>query len=136
MGSIIPLDTQNTLIIFLSVVAVIQVILIQKLINEQTVIFYSPSNALCSSDDTIQIKHFKNHSSIVMCSPFHLVQSPNNEFLFIKTHRVLNRLSKCANVHYRKNQVLLWFTINSQSKLKKFSILSLTYLPRKTRYEI
>ena len=54
----------------------------------------------------------------------------------MKTHRVLNRLNKCANVRYRKNQVLLWFTINSQSKLKKFSILFLTYLPRKTRYEI
>ena len=53
----------------------------------------------------------------------------------MKTHRVLNRLSKCANVRYRKKQVLLWFTINSQSKLKKFSILSLTYLPRKTLYE-
>ena len=53
----------------------------------------------------------------------------------MKTHRVLNRLSKCANVRYRKNQVLLWFTINSQSKLKKFSILLLTYLPRKTSYE-
>ena len=37
----------------------------------------------------------------------------------MKTHRVLNRLSKCADVHYRKKQVLLWFTINSQSKLKK-----------------
>ena len=35
-----------------------------------------------------------------------------------------------------KNKVLLWFTINSQSKLKQFSILFLTYLPRKTRYEI
>ena len=53
----------------------------------------------------------------------------------MKTHRVLNRLSKCANVRCRKKQVLLWFTINSQSKLKKFSILLLTYLPRKTSYE-
>ena len=31
----------------------------------------------------------------------------NNEFLLMKTHLVLNRLSKCANVRYRKNQVLL-----------------------------
>ena len=52
----------------------------------------------------------------------------------MKTHRVLNMLSKCANVRYRKNQVLLWFTINSQSNLKKFSTLFLRYLPRKTRY--
>ena len=54
----------------------------------------------------------------------------------MKTHQVLNRLSKRANVRYRKNQVLLRFTINSQLKLKKFNILFLTYLPRKTRYEI
>ena len=31
-------------------------------------------------------------------------------------------MSKCANVRYRKKQVLLWFTINSQPKLKRFSI--------------
>ena len=36
----------------------------------------------------------------------------------MKTHRV-NRLSKCANVLYRKRQVFLWFTISSQLKLKK-----------------
>ena len=38
----------------------------------------------------------------------------------MKAHGVLNRLGKCANVRYRKNQVLLWFTVNSQSKQKKF----------------
>ena len=38
----------------------------------------------------------------------------------MKAHGVLNRLGKCANVCYRKNQVLLWFTVNSQSKQKKF----------------
>ena len=54
----------------------------------------------------------------------------------MKTHRVLNKLNKCANVRYRKNQVLLLFTINSQSELENFSILFLTYLPRKTRYKI
>ena len=60
--------------------------------------------------------------------PFHLVQSANNEFLFMKTHRVLNRLSKCENVRYCENQVLLWFTINSQSKLKKiqYAILKIS----------
>ena len=52
----------------------------------------------------------------------------------MKTHPVLNRLSKYPNVRYRKNQVFLWFNINSQSKLKKFSMLFLRYLPRKTRY--
>ena len=63
--------------------------------------------------------------------PFHLVQSTINEFLFMETHQVLNRLSNCVNVRYHKNQVFLWFTINSQSKLKKFSTLFLRYLPRK-----
>ena len=37
----------------------------------------------------------------------------------MKTQRVLNRLSNCANVHYRKNQMFLSFTINSKSKMKK-----------------
>ena len=52
----------------------------------------------------------------------------------MKTHRVLNRLSKCENV--RKNQVFLWITVNSQSELKKFSALLLIYPPRKTLYGI
>ena len=68
-------------------------------------------------------------SAIYNLLPFYLVQSV--QFLFMKTHWVLNRLSKFANVRYRKNQVFLWFTINSQSKLKKFSTLFLRYLPRK-----
>ena len=63
--------------------------------------------------------------------PFHLVQSANTEFLLMKIHRVLNRLSKCANVSCRKNQGFYNFTINSQSKLEKFSTLFLRYLPRK-----
>ena len=49
----------------------------------------------------------------------------------MKTHRGLNMLNKCENVRHGKNQVLLRFTINSQSKFKKFSVLFLTYLPRK-----
>ena len=63
------------IIIFLSAVAVMQVIFstednfcfisdcgnsfnckLKKLINEQIVIFYSPSNALCLSDEDVQIK--------------------------------------------------------------------------------
>ena len=36
----------------------------------------------------------------------------------MNTQRVLNRLSKCANVRYRKKQMFLWFTINSQSRFK------------------
>ena len=38
--------------------------LIENLINEQMVIFYSPSNALCSSDESMQIKHFKHQGTI------------------------------------------------------------------------
>ena len=54
----------------------------------------------------------------------------------MKTHQVLNRLSKYANVRRRKNRMFLWFTISSQSKLEKFCTLFLRYLPRKTRHEI
>ena len=42
----------------------------KKFTNEQTIIFYSPSNALSSSDECIQIKHFKHHIFIGMCSLF------------------------------------------------------------------
>ena len=144
----LPLDTQNTLIC-LSAIAVMKVIFwiednsalfllrefiqlqTQKLIIEQIVRFYSPSNALCSSTESVQVKHFKHHMLT-----FHLIQSGNKEFLFMKTQRLLNRLSKCANVRYHKDQVFLWFTLTSQSKLKKFSTLFLRNLPRKTCYEI
>ena len=79
-------DTQNTLIIFLSAVAVIQVIFwtednfcvisdcrnsfnckLKKLINEQK-IFYSPSNGLCSSDEIVKINYFKYYTFIGTCS--------------------------------------------------------------------
>ena len=65
-------DTQNTFIIFLSVIAVMQVIFwaednfcfisdclnsinskLKKLINEQIIISYIPSNAVCSSDKSV-----------------------------------------------------------------------------------
>ena len=74
-------DTQNKLIIFLSAIAVTQVIFwtkvnfcfifdcrdsfnckLKKLINEQIIIFYSSSNALCSFDESVQIKHVKHHA--------------------------------------------------------------------------
>ena len=62
---------------------------------------------LCSSDESIQIKHFKHHTFIDMCSFLtRLNLQIGTEFQFIKVHRVLNRLSKRASVHYRKNQVL------------------------------
>ena len=94
VGSTIPPDTQNTLIIFLSAIAVMQLIFLpeddcafilllffnsagnsfncklKKLINEQTVIFYSPSVALCSSDKYAQITHLKYRTFIGMCTPF------------------------------------------------------------------
>ena len=68
--------------------------------------------------------------------PFLLVQSASTKFLLM-THRVdLNRSSKCANMRYRKNQVFYSFTINSQSKPKKFSTLFLRHVPGNTRYEV
>ena len=109
--------------------------LIQKPINEQIVIFYSPSNAPCSSDKSIQIKYFKHHSSVVLCCPFTWF---NLQVMKYELWRHIESKTGWTNVQmcYRKNRVLLWFTINSQLKLKKFSILIFRYLPRKTCYEI
>ena len=41
---------------------------LKKLINEQIIIFYSPSNTLCSSEESVQIKHFKHHTLTVCVS--------------------------------------------------------------------
>ena len=131
--------TQNTLIFFSSI-AVMQVIFwtednfclisdcrnsfnwkFKKLINEQIIIFYSPSNALCSSNKSVQIKHLR------CVLPFHLVQPKNTEFLLMKTH--LKQIEQmCVIV---KTRVFYSFTFNSQSKLKKFSTLFLRHLPEK-----
>ena len=89
-------DPQKALIIFLSVISKMQVIFwsednfcfisdcrnafyckLKKLINEQIIIFYSPSNALCSSDESVQIKHFKHHTFIAMFSPWFNLQIMN-----------------------------------------------------------
>ena len=87
---------------------------LKRLINEKIIIFYSLSNALCSSDESIQLKYF-NHHPFWYAFPFHLVQSANSEYwntenteiLLTKTHRILNRLSKFAKVRYHKNHVFL-----------------------------
>ena len=39
----------------------------KELIKEQLITFYSLSNALCSSDKFIPIKHFKHHTFIGVC---------------------------------------------------------------------
>ena len=90
MGSKISSETANSLVIFLLAIAVIQETFSteyncsfisdcmknhsttnkKNLISEQIVIFYSPSNALCSSNESVQIKHFKHHTFIIMCSLF------------------------------------------------------------------
>ena len=79
-------DTQNTLIISLSAVAVMPVIpwtednlivwlifcrnsfscKLKKLLIKKITIFCNQSNLFCSSDKSIQIKHFKNHTFIGM----------------------------------------------------------------------
>ena len=43
---------------------------LKKLINKQIVRFYSPSHALCSSDESVQVKQFKHHTFIGMYSHF------------------------------------------------------------------
>ena len=77
-------STQDTLIIFLSAITVMQMIFwtednfwfasdcrnsfnckLKKLVNEQIIIFYSPSNTLCSSDKSVHIKHFNHHTFII-----------------------------------------------------------------------
>ena len=82
-------DTQNRLIIFLSVIAVMQVIFwtedsfrfisncrnscnceLKKFIKEQIIFFYSPSHVFCSSDKSIQIDPFKHYTFIVLCFLF------------------------------------------------------------------
>ena len=37
---------------------------LKKLLNDQIIICYSPLNALCSSDESVQKKHFKQHTFI------------------------------------------------------------------------
>ena len=92
-----PRNTEYTYT-FLSAIAVMQVIFwtednfcfnsdcgnlfkfnckLKKLINELIVIFYSPSNALCSCDESLQIKHFKHHTFIGMLSPWFNLQIMN-----------------------------------------------------------
>ena len=41
-----------------------------KAYKRTNTVFYSPSNALCSSDESAQIKHFKHHTFNGMCSLF------------------------------------------------------------------
>ena len=84
-------DTQNALLIFLSAITVMQVTFwvagnfcfiydcrssfngkLRQLKSEQIIIFYSLSNALCSSDKSVQIKHCKHQTFIGMCSLFTL----------------------------------------------------------------
>ena len=97
VGSTIPPDTQNSLIIFLSVVAVMQVIfwtednfyfisdcgnsfkckLKKLIINERIAISYSPPNALCSPEEFVQIKHFKHHTFTGMFSLWFNLQMMN-----------------------------------------------------------
>ena len=111
-------DTQNILIIFLSAIAVIQVIFLTagnfcfisdcrnsfncfflfihsfiQLINKQIIIFYSPSNALCSSDKSVQIKHFKYHIFIGIC---YLYKWFNLQILNFCQLRHNEQMCKCA----------------------------------------
>ena len=82
-------NTQYPLIIFLSTSAVMQGIFwtednfhfisncrnsfnckLKKLINEQIIIFYSPSNVLCSSNESVQMSDFTHLTFLCMWSLF------------------------------------------------------------------
>ena len=41
---------------------------LKKFVNEQIMIFYSPSNALCPFDESVRRKYFKYHTFIGTCS--------------------------------------------------------------------
>lgn len=43
---------------------------LKKFIKEQIIFFYSLSHVFCSSGKSVQIDHFKHHTSIVLCSLF------------------------------------------------------------------
>ena len=101
------LDSQNILIILLSAIAVMQVIFwteeniyvisdcrdsfnckLKKLINEQIIIFYSPSKALYSSEESVQLNILRIIISL-FSAPFPLGLTASTEFLLMKTHRDL-----------------------------------------------
>ena len=84
-GAQYPRYTSALIIIFLSAIAVMQVIFwtednfcsisdcrnsfnwkLKNLLNKQIIVFYSPSNTLYSSEKSVQTKHFKHH--IFICS--------------------------------------------------------------------
>ena len=69
-------------------------------------------------------KTFKASYSHWYVFRFHLIQSANTEFLFMKAQRVLNRSRKCANVCCRKNQVFYSFAIDLQSKFANHLVVS------------
>ena len=89
-------DTQNTHI-FLSAIALMQVNFLtedsfsfipdcgnsfncklKRLINHQIIIFYSPSNALCSSDEFVQ-KNILSNILLLVCLLFSVVSTSNKE---------------------------------------------------------
>ena len=81
----------------------------QKVYKRQIIIFYNPSNALCPSDESLRIKHFKHYNFIGKCPLFTWFNLQILNFLLMKTHRVLNRSSKRADVRYCKHKVFLYF---------------------------
>ena len=73
----------------------------------------------------------------LICVPFSLGLICKCWILLIKTYRVLNRLSKCANMRYRKNQVFLWpyqwFTIKTK-KIQRTILKTITNKNLLTRF--
>ena len=51
---------------------------LKRLINHQIIIFYSPSNALCSSDEFVQ-KYILSNILLLVCLLFSVVSTSNKE---------------------------------------------------------
>ena len=94
---------------------------LKKLINEQIVRFYSPSNAICWSDESVQIKHFKHHAFIGMCSYFTWFNLKIMNFYFY-----LSASLKFISVIV-KTRCFYGLPLIHNQNFKKFSTLFLRY---------
>ena len=63
---------------------------LKRFINEQIILFHSPSDALCSSEESAQIKHFKHHTFIGVSFSFFFILQNTLSF------KQIEQMCKCA----------------------------------------